>query len=592
VPVPIHVRKTTRPATGAGGWHAVFVFAPLLILAALGIWGLRESRVAAKRHAVQAIEATVPIIEQLARDEEAGVRVEPVPFNSFAEPWPVPRGAGEGAMLYEQALAAEPGEADRLLDEIDLGHENETTASGLPLLPLAHWTRLQLAQTVPDSERAAERLAVAAVRTHPSALSSELLLRAETLLADRGGDTTSLAAWRVVRAEHEHALALMAAESPNFSDKWEGGWLPRSAPEWFFSPAGNGFMRACSPARLRASAGHLAARVQELLPAYFALDVVGGIKGRSLLASPPVGERFFERSAGDGIFTIAWVLTDPAKLYAEQMQQALWLGALLIAALLTATAGFFALRRSLSRERQLSEMKSNFVSSVSHELRAPLASMRLMAENLEGGIVTEEPRRAEYHRLLADECRRLAALVDNVLDFARIEQGRKTYHFAETDVASLVADTLRLLAPVTDRRGQKFASDVQPVTPRCDGLAIQQALVNLLDNALKFSPAHSTITVRVAPRGALKWELSVSDEGPGVAPHEREKIFERFYRVGSELTREATGAGIGLSIVKHIVEGHGGYVEVQGAKFTLVLPLAPEEPHRETAAGRDSAHRS
>src|SRR5204862_2866848 len=114
---------------------------------------------------------------------------------------------------------------------------------------------------------------------------------------------------------------------------------------------------------------------------------------------------------------------------------------------------------------------------------------------------TETPRRAEYHRLMAEECRRLTALVDNVLDFARIEQGRKHYRFAETDLAALVADTLRLLTPTADRREQKFFADVAPLLPSCDGLAVQQALVNLLDNAMKFGPARSTITVRVAPCG-------------------------------------------------------------------------------------------
>ncbi len=525
----------------------------------------------------------MPTVERLAREAGRNLRERQEPFYWQVESMPTPAKPGEGTTLYERALAASPPEADRLLDEIDRHHEDERTASGLPLLPLEKWARLQRAPTAPERQRAAEALAIAAVRTHASVLSAELLSRAEAFLSERGEDVKALARWRIVRAEHEQALEVLQAARPEPWGKWGGGWLSSNGREWFFWADGGGYLRACSPPRLQAAADDLSAQAQAMLPAYVVLDV-GGWRGKSLLSSPPNGERFFER--GDGPFAVAWVLVDPVALFAEQRQQALWLGALLAAALLAATVGFFVLRRSLARERQLSEMKSNFVSSVSHELRAPLASMRLMAENLETGVVTEEPRRAEYHRLMADECRRLGALVDNVLDFARIEQGRKSYHFEETDLSALVADTLRLLGPVAERRGQKFACEIEPLAPRCDGLAIQQALVNLLDNALKFSPAHSTVTVRVKASGTARWTLSVCDEGPGVPSSEREKIFQRFYRVGSELTRETQGAGIGLSIVKHIAEGHGGCVEVEGATFTLVLPIAPENPETTMSSAR------
>jgi len=569
-----------RSARGGGWfWQAVLVFGPLLVLAGLGVWGIRESRVAAKRHAIQELEATIPLVEKMAREANDRLREGRVPFHWVSESLPSPQTPGAGAALYERALSANPAEAVRLLDEIDLHHEYERTASGVPLLPLMKWARVQAATPGPELRRAAEDLAVAAVRTHPSVLSAELLARAESYLSKKHEDTTSIMKWRAIRAEHEQAKAIF--EATPHRDKWEGGWVhpaeaTKSGPGWFFWGMVGDDLRACPPEQLRAAAEALSAQAQALLPNYMALDVTE-TSGRSLLAAAPQGERYFERMAGTGPFSIAWVLARPTGLYAEQRQQALWLGALLAAALLAAATGFFVLRRSLARERQLSEMKSNFVSSVSHELRAPLASMRLMAENLESGLVRDEPRRGEYHRLMADECRRLGALVDNVLDFARIEQGRKTYHFAETDIAALVAETARLLTPAAERRGQKFVCEVEPITPRCDGLAVQQALVNLLDNALKFSPAQSTVAVRVAAQNGAEWALSVRDEGAGVPAAEKEKIFERFYRVGSELTRETQGAGIGLSIVKHIAEGHGGRVLVEGSTFTVVLPMEPGE---------------
>jgi len=278
---------------------------------------------------------------------------------------------------------------------------------------------------------------------------------------------------------------------------------------------------------------------------------------------------------GTELLRVSIHLVSPQMLFVRQRTRSYLFGFLITASVVAALIGFVSARRAFVRQQQLGEMKSNFVSSVSHELRAPIASVRLLAESLERGKIAEPAKQNEYFRFIVQECRRLSSLIENVLDFARIEQGRKTYHFSEADIAALVADTLRLLAPAAARRGQKFASEVEPLSPLCDGISIQQALVNLVDNALKFSPPNSTVTVRAAKRSGQEWELSVRDEGPGVPRHEREKIFERFYRVGSELTRETQGAGIGLSIVKHIAEGHGGRVTVDGSTFTLVLPCAP-----------------
>ncbi|HEY2344144.1 MAG TPA: ATP-binding protein, partial [Chthoniobacteraceae bacterium] len=129
---------------------------------------------------------------------------------------------------------------------------------------------------------------------------------------------------------------------------------------------------------------------------------------------------------------------------------------------------------------------------------------------------------------------------------------------------------------------QRFEVRTEPIEPppHCDGLAIQRALINLLDNASKFSPPDSAIQVRAEAANAAHWILAVADRGPGIAPEERDRIFERFYRIGSELRREAPGAGIGLSVVRHIVEGHGGEAFVEpapdgGSIFILRLPLQP-----------------
>jgi signal transduction histidine kinase len=300
-------------------------------------------------------------------------------------------------------------------------------------------------------------------------------------------------------------------------------------------------------------------------------------------------------------FQVRVVLADAAGLYAQQRRRAWLFGGLILSAAGTALIGLVAAHRAFERQVRLSEMKSNFVASVSHELRAPVAAVRLLAESLERGTVTEEPRRREYFRLISQECRRLSALIENVLDFARIEQGRKQYEFEPTDLPALVAQTVRLMEPYAAERQVTLLYEPPHDfnwQPALDGRAIQQALVNLIDNAVKHSPAGAAVTVTLAaasargsadsptPAAPPRLTLAVSDRGPGIPAAERARIFEPFYRRGSELRRETTGVGIGLSLVKHIVEAHGGQVRVEsqlgeGSRFVIELPV--NEPPPKTA---------
>ena len=286
-------------------------------------------------------------------------------------------------------------------------------------------------------------------------------------------------------------------------------------------------------------------------------------------------------------------LSDPGLLYARQHQRTVWFALLITAAAAAAVVGCLASWRAFLRQQQLNEMKSNFVSSVSHELRAPIASVRLMAEGLERGKITTTEKQNEYFHFIVQECRRLSSLIENVLDFSRIEQGRKEYEFEATDLSALLQQTVKLMEPSASERQIQLALSLPttPVSANVDGKALQQALVNLVDNAIKYSPIQSVVTVGLdsvplanantsAKNGHTTARLWVEDHGDGIPLADHSRIFERFYRRGSELRRETQGVGIGLSIVKHIVEAHGGRVVVrsatgQGSRFTIELPENP-----------------
>ena len=328
-----------------------------------------------------------------------------------------------------------------------------------------------------------------------------------------------------------------------------------------------------------------------LMPAYLGLSVE--LAGRPVAALGGDGESLAtttlvlsgQNRAPDLRLTVR--LTAPDKLYQRQRVRTRWFGLLIGASVASVLIGFAAAWRSYRRERQLSEMRSNFVASVSHELRAPIASIRLMSEELEDLAAGDPVKAGEYHRFIHQECRRLSALIENVLDFSRNDQGRNQYEFAPTDLSELVEETVRRMQPYAADKRVQLLSQVRgrPVETQVDGAAIQRVLVNLLDNAIKHSPETATITVTLdygtEANGAVA--LHVEDRGQGIPAADHHRIFERFYRRGSELRRETQGIGLGLTIVKYITEAHGGQISLQsapgqGARFTVRLPTV-SKPH-------------
>jgi signal transduction histidine kinase len=243
--------------------------------------------------------------------------------------------------------------------------------------------------------------------------------------------------------------------------------------------------------------------------------------------------------------------------------------------------GIWLTYRNVSREMNLARLKSDFVANVSHELRTPLALIRLYAETLELGRLTTKEKYQEYFRIIREESERLTALINNILDFSRIEAGRKEYEFKETNLADLVRSTLDSYRFQIEQNGFSFeehiSGDIPPVS--VDREAIARSLLNLVNNALKYSKDQKYIGVSLY-RANSRVNLEVRDRGIGIPPNEQEKIFEKFYRCGDPLVHNVKGSGLGLSLVRHIARAHGGDVLVEsipqkGSTFTIALPLDP-----------------
>ena len=227
----------------------------------------------------------------------------------------------------------------------------------------------------------------------------------------------------------------------------------------------------------------------------------------------------------------------------------------------------------------LSRLKSDFVANVSHELKTPLALIRLFAETLELGRVPGEEKAKQYYRVINKESQRLTQLINNILDFSRIEAGRKEYRFAPADVGRILHEVVESYRFQIEQQGFALELDMAEDLPEVevDAEALSQALINLVNNAIKYSTQEKYIRLEVR-RADGKILLSVTDRGIGVAKADQKRIFEKFYRAENSLVHETKGSGLGLALVHHIMDAHGGSVELEsapgkGSTFTLVLPL-------------------
>jgi signal transduction histidine kinase len=241
--------------------------------------------------------------------------------------------------------------------------------------------------------------------------------------------------------------------------------------------------------------------------------------------------------------------------------------------------GGLLILRDISRERETMRQKTEFVNNISQELKTPLTLIRLYSETLERREDMSREQKREAYEIITKESERLTHMINNVLDFSRIDMGRKEFHFKKGDLAAVVRDALNSYRYHLEKKGFEIREEMAANLPEMefDEEAIVSVLVNLLSNAMKFSPDRKEVSVRLFGRDKAA-VLQVEDRGIGIPAKEIKKIFERFYRVKNEVVAEARGSGLGLPLVKHIVEAHGGTVKVasqpgQGSVFSVVLPF-------------------
>jgi signal transduction histidine kinase len=252
----------------------------------------------------------------------------------------------------------------------------------------------------------------------------------------------------------------------------------------------------------------------------------------------------------------------------------LLVGVFVIAILSGGSLLMWQARRNMLEAQQ----RTSFVANVSHELKTPLTTIRMYSEMMAEGRVTAEEKRRSYLETITRETQRLTRLINNVLDFSRLEQGKKKYQTERLDIAAVTREVLDSQADRLREAGLVLTTELpdEPCFAKLDRDALAQCLLNLVDNAIKYAATGCKLTVQLRKSDA-NWRLVVEDAGTGVPTAHRAKLFEQFHRADDSLTAKVAGFGLGLSISRRLLRDQGGellyeHVESGGARFIMVLP--------------------
>jgi signal transduction histidine kinase len=295
---------------------------------------------------------------------------------------------------------------------------------------------------------------------------------------------------------------------------------------------------------------------------------------------------FVATEIGDALphWEVAAYLVNPAQLMQAARTAELTLGLLIAVLVLAIGVGSWLIVSSLNSELKLARQKTDFVSNVSHELKTPLTSIRMFSELLAENRVTDAAKQKSYLQIITAEAARLTRLINNVLDFSRMESGEKKYNFAPCDLTEVVRLTTETFRPHLEAGGFKFICELPgtKIPIRGDADALSQIIVNLLSNAEKYGNGKKEISIQLAQKQSPlpHAEIKILDRGSGVPRGSEEKIFEKFYRAHDSLSSGIQGSGLGLTIARQITRAHGGDVIYEprdggGSCFVLRLPIKP-----------------
>ncbi len=321
----------------------------------------------------------------------------------------------------------------------------------------------------------------------------------------------------------------------------------------------------------------ISAQGEDLEAALYSTD------GHVLFGTPPKETPLFAVMHDLRIDERPWLIqiwpNNPEAIHADMRQRQNLSMAILVFVVALLVFGSYITVRIVRRELEIARLRADFVSTVSHEFRSPLTGIRHLGEMLLDDRVIDKQKQRQYFKMIVQESDRLTRLVENTLDFSRMEEGRREYRFEKLNTSpwlrKLVADFEKEIAV----EGVVVETDIPDELPTisADGEALESAVHNLLDNAVKYSSGQKEVWLNAEVAGG-EVRISVRDRGVGISERDRKHIFERFYRVDGEISKRIKGAGLGLSLVRYIVTAHGGKIEYEsiegeGSTFSIRLPV-------------------
>ena len=369
--------------------------------------------------------------------------------------------------------------------------------------------------------------------------------------------------------KQEQALALqndfltlgLSANQGRSSDKDISQWISYGEDSWLVSLA-----KSLSERPLLVIVVDVEAVFAETFPVNYERAGADSPEGLSLGPNFP-GMKIIFAENQESLFSEPWIV-----------QPIFYLLALFLILGIT-LFGAYLLWRDVRREVRIAEMRSQFVSSVSHELKTPLTAIRMFAETMRMGRSKDPKAHAEYLDTIVNESQRLTRLLNNVLDFSKIEQGKRIYHPELASLYEIIQSAARSMEYPLSQQGFSLEVNTEEGLPDVcvDRDAIEQAVLNLLHNAMKYSGESRNIGLRLQKKDGYA-VIQVVDQGIGIDPQEQQRIFNKFYRVPSPENERIVGTGLGLALVSHIVEAHSGRLEIEstlgkGSAFSIYLPL-------------------